>query len=400
MRFPPRVPGWPPPLLALFLGACEGGSLPDVPLVDDLPNLTVAEDLRIGSVDDPDRGFSRIDGVEVGPDGRIYVLDGQDQQIRVFDDTGRPLRAIGRRGDGPGEFTRALFFGFKDDTLWVNDAGQMRVTLMSAEGQVFSTFPVGSEMVSSPPGPMVMARAGVLRADGLLDSYPLVAVAAGADLPDSVAVPELVFDRHGGVVDTAGYGPLPFAPFRTITLGGRQVFVPGAPSDQALTVAMPDGKVVVDRRAPATGPEAVFTVTRIRTPADTVYRRVLRYRPRGFTPAFVDSLVARSLGAAVRASALDSAAAERALRDALELPAFQTPVSEGHAGEDGSLWLRREDDGGPVFEWIVLQADGTPRGRFELPRSAAVHWAEGGTVYAAVADDLGVPWVVRYRIGG
>lgn len=134
------------PLVPLLLWGCDGGALPDVSVADDLPVLTVAEELRIGSGDDSDRGFCRIVGVEVGPDGRIYVLDGQDQQIRVYDDAGRPLRTVGRRGDGPGEFTQARLFGFKGDTLWVNDAGPMRVTLMSAEGQVLSTFPVGNVM--------------------------------------------------------------------------------------------------------------------------------------------------------------------------------------------------------------------------------------------------------------
>jgi hypothetical protein len=90
---------------------------------------------------------------------------------------------------------------------------------------------------------------------------------------------------------------------------------------------------------------------------------------------------------------------EKALRDAVELPPFQTPIAQAVVGDDGSVWLRREDDGGPVFRWLVLDARGNPVGRFELPRSVTIRWAHMGLFYGSAVDDMGIPWLVRYRVG-
>jgi len=48
------------------------------------------------------RGFAR------GADGNYYVADSGNGRIAVFSDTGRFLRAIGREGQGPGEFSDSI----------------------------------------------------------------------------------------------------------------------------------------------------------------------------------------------------------------------------------------------------------------------------------------------------
>ena len=76
-----------------------------------LPPLHVVEDRRIGSVNDPNIGFSRIGGVNVDEDGLIYVNELLDSEIRVYDENGNLKRAIGGPGKGPGEFQRVMSFG-------------------------------------------------------------------------------------------------------------------------------------------------------------------------------------------------------------------------------------------------------------------------------------------------
>lgn len=64
------------------------------------------EDLRIGTAaGDSAQEFGTIDGLGVGANGRILVLDTQaDRPVRVFDRDGGFVTATGGRGSGPGEF--------------------------------------------------------------------------------------------------------------------------------------------------------------------------------------------------------------------------------------------------------------------------------------------------------
>jgi len=68
---------------------------------DSASSWRVSEDLRIGTLEGtgPDL-FGQIDALEVDRDGRIWVLEGQAQELRVFGRDGRWLRTIGGRAAG------------------------------------------------------------------------------------------------------------------------------------------------------------------------------------------------------------------------------------------------------------------------------------------------------------
>jgi len=385
--------------------ACETGTARDGTDIDDLPALTAIEDLRIGDVADPNVGFSRIAGVTVDRGGRIYVLEGQDRHIRVYDPDGTLLRIIGGPGEGPGEFRSVTRFGFKGDTLWVNDNQLRRITMFDTNGEVLVTFTAGTlqpEIQES--GVFILQMAGALRADGLLDSAfpPLFGYRPEATLPDSMMIPLLRFDRAGNVVDTTR--SVAFHPgggrSERIAVGGEQVRTPAAPLDTPLRIPVEDDLITVTRWASATRDAARFTITRINNVADTLQHDTFSYTPRPFTEAFVDSLVARSTETAVRTAGVDRAAAESALRGATDLPPFAPPISLALTGTDGTLWLRTDDDGSPTFRWIVLSADGSPRAALDLPRRLTLHWMSGDVVFAVDRDELDIPWLVRLRIGG
>jgi hypothetical protein len=91
----------------------------------------VAEELRIGTVegDGPDL-FSAIQAVEFDPHGRIGVLEGQAQEIRVFDRHGQHVRTIGAKGQGPGEFSEPIGMGWSASrSLWIPDPGNTRISV-------------------------------------------------------------------------------------------------------------------------------------------------------------------------------------------------------------------------------------------------------------------------------
>src|SRR5688572_22514070 len=52
--------------------------------------------------------FSELRSVRELSDGRVIVLDMRDQTIQVIDFTSGDAAAIGRRGQGPGEYARAV----------------------------------------------------------------------------------------------------------------------------------------------------------------------------------------------------------------------------------------------------------------------------------------------------
>jgi hypothetical protein len=143
-------------LAAVVLAGCvaESGGGAGVSRIDTLPSGTVVvhnpahgvwdsastwrlvEDLRIGSAEgDEAVTFSRIAGLAVDAAGRIYVLDAQAQDVRVFAADGRHLRTIGRKGGGPGEFADADGIAVDDaGTLWVGDRRARRLSVFDTSG--------------------------------------------------------------------------------------------------------------------------------------------------------------------------------------------------------------------------------------------------------------------------
>lgn len=89
---------------------------------------------------------------------------------------------------------------------------------------------------------------------------------------------------------------------------------------------------------------------------------------------------------------------DRALRDALDLPAHLPPVTRVLRSADGEIWLRREQDLREEWRWTVLDADGRPAREVRAPRRLALHVLETARVWGVLTDDYDVPWVVRYRL--
>ncbi len=99
---------------------------------------------RIGG----DKWFSRLSSVTVDPQGqRVYAVDlggvtSEQHRVRVFDAvSGEHLMDIGRRGNGPGEFNlpRDLAIGLHG-RLYVVDGGNFRVSVFDKDGRYLQSF--------------------------------------------------------------------------------------------------------------------------------------------------------------------------------------------------------------------------------------------------------------------
>jgi DNA-binding beta-propeller fold protein YncE len=84
--------------------------------------------------------------VSVSRDGRIYVVDGVNNKIRIFDQGGQLLSSFGSLGDKSGQFRFPLGIGL-DNTgnVYVADSGNHRVQIFSPQGDFMAKIDI-------PPG--------------------------------------------------------------------------------------------------------------------------------------------------------------------------------------------------------------------------------------------------------
>lgn len=364
-----------------------------------------APDVRIGSIEG-ETVLGRVLGVAIGPDQGVYVLDGQEAAVRVFDETGRPLRTVGRKGGGPGEFATPRRMGFLGDTLWVWDAGQSRVTLFEADGRPLTTLPVPrAEGLRAGEG----QRFGVLASGGraVIGTGPLSPLLASTD-----RLPLMVMDRDGGsATDTIAALDQDHATAVFITLAGGGTWRPSGetpglpPQDQIASIEVaaqafsdasiwdlaPSGEavVLVDRNAAEAAADHAFGLTRVRLSGDTVFSVRKPYTPIPIPAVITDSIVAR----------YTRSFNEAVVRDVIFLPPFYPPVDAVVVARDGRTWLGREAAvGATVQRWEVFDEDGQPLAALDLPAGLTVHDAADDTVWGVVTDELDVPYVVRIPI--
>ena len=114
---------------------------PDYPK-DGVIEYTLVEDLSIGgNVDDADYIFHRPQGLKVGKDGTIYVMDWGDSTFKLYDQDGQFIRMIGGKGQGPNEFGQLIYFSLgSSGNLNVLDPVNHRVAVLNPFGEYLGGF--------------------------------------------------------------------------------------------------------------------------------------------------------------------------------------------------------------------------------------------------------------------
>ncbi len=181
---------------------CLSGALgcaAEAPEDQALPRWELAEELRIGSLDDPEASFSSILGLAVGPEDRLYVTQWQVPEIWIFDSDGRRVGTVGRAGQGPGELSAPSALRWLGDTLWVSDGMARRLNFYDRAGRFLEAihFSIPNPAAGASFGPAapladgsVLGKSGfapsaVLR-DGL-DRMPVLKVSRSGEVLDTVA---------------------------------------------------------------------------------------------------------------------------------------------------------------------------------------------------------------------
>jgi DNA-binding beta-propeller fold protein YncE len=93
--------------------------------------------------------FNMPSDAAVGRDGRLYVLDGVNHRVAVYDGDGRFQFQFGSRGDGLGQLVYPL--GIATDpngNVYVADSGNHRFQIFAADGRPVAAVPLPA---STPP---------------------------------------------------------------------------------------------------------------------------------------------------------------------------------------------------------------------------------------------------------
>lgn len=337
----------------------------------------MVEDLRIGTLDGdgPDL-FGDVTWLEVDPAGRIWVLEGQAQELRIFGPNGRYLTTVGREGGGPGEFARPLHIQRgPDGNMWVVDPQNNRISLFDTAG----TYLEGKRM---PGGFVIMPWPGG-------------------------------FDREGHY-----YGPVPLPndDDELFKMGLVRYDTAFTPMD---TLAIPHDPVTRDRFELRS--ENSFWITSIPytagfewrlSPAGTLWGMLtgeyelfeiapsgdtLRTITRDFTPLPVteaDMEEARER--------LESFVRNGGKVDWSKIPDTKPATDDFFFDDQDNVWVlpvTTQDDAGRIFD--VFDGDGRFLGTVRSPAPLSMNPApifRGGMLYGVTEDELEVPYVVRLAI--
>lgn len=126
---------------------------------------SMEEQWRIGG-DDEDLFFGTVERVHLGPDGNIYILDGQLCQVQVISPDGEFLRSVSKEGDGPGEVRQpGDFFVSPDGSINILNGFPGKVVSLKADGTPIGSIAYSIDGKQSQFGVFIR---GLATADGLL----------------------------------------------------------------------------------------------------------------------------------------------------------------------------------------------------------------------------------------
>jgi DNA-binding beta-propeller fold protein YncE len=91
--------------------------------------------------DDENQFFRMPMDIKIGQDGLVYILDSGDDRIKVFDRSGKYVRTIGRRGQGPSDLLSPRVLAFdSDNNIIVADNYNRRIQTFDPGGNYLYSF--------------------------------------------------------------------------------------------------------------------------------------------------------------------------------------------------------------------------------------------------------------------
>ena len=97
----------------------------------------IEEELSIGEEGEGDEYFfSDVIDIAVDEEGKLYILDMHEAHIKVFDKTGKYIKTIGNKGQGPGEMSIPSSIQITpEDEIAVNDWPARKIHFFALDGK-------------------------------------------------------------------------------------------------------------------------------------------------------------------------------------------------------------------------------------------------------------------------
>jgi hypothetical protein len=130
--------------------------------------LSLDEELAIDTneTDKTEEMFQTIVSLAVDDDDHVFVLDKKAGNVKVFDQYGKFLKTIGRKGDGPGEFKapdRCVLAPNND--LYIHDTENWKMHVFDANGTFRRQIPVRMPFFE---GPKFTSKGEMVASHGVL----------------------------------------------------------------------------------------------------------------------------------------------------------------------------------------------------------------------------------------
>lgn len=201
--------------------------------------FNLEEELSIGEAEGREEYmFSQIFGIAIDEEERIYVVDYDEANVKIFDATGEHIKTFGEQGQGPGELIKpsTISITYKGEIM-LEDSMPTRINFFTLDGEFIKSFP--SKDISYMPRSRMDSNGNIMRqAFFLMDENPRHEIMKlDSELNHIHTVVSIPFDFVMGK-------PInPFAPslWWDITKDDQIIF--GYSKDYELKIANSEGKV-------------------------------------------------------------------------------------------------------------------------------------------------------------
>ncbi len=349
--------------------------------------------------------FSLLTGIRELPDGRVLVSDGIDQTLVWLDlATGRTT-ALGRTGQGPGEYRSPdALFPMPDGATLLMDLGNGRLSLYGADGRYLESMSIaqGTPGPGAGPGGLRLILPRAVDGRGRMYFQQPGGIGPGGVPADSQAV--LRYDRRAGVLDTVAFVKVAPPAVRTTGTASNQnvrMMPRPFPASDGWAVA-PDGRLAIVRAADYRV-EWVTPTGRVRGQPVTARPVPVRDAERREWASSVGSGLSISMenrnGEVTTNFRRGRPGAQEPDLSGVEWPSHKPAFVSANvfATPEGDVWVERSVAAGAPREYDVFNRQGTLTRRVILQRDRRVVAFGSGTVYVVRSDEDDLQYLERYR---